>query len=66
MDAWKIRVHLASGKGLDTEFEVERDLDEDEVLNLIHQMLTLHDRPRWATLGGLEIHTAAIQAVEIL
>jgi hypothetical protein len=61
-----VAVHLASGKTIRTAFDVPDELDGDEVQALIHEKLTSSDRGTWTTLGELNVHTAAIQAVEIL
>jgi hypothetical protein len=61
-----VAVHLASGKTIRTAFDVPTDLEDEDVQALIHGKLTESDRGAWQILGTLNVHTAAVQAVEIL
>jgi hypothetical protein len=66
MQMHRLRLHMASGREVETTIEVTDDLDEREVEELIHRTLTATERGSWQQLGDVHFHTAAVQAVEIL
>ncbi len=64
-----VRLHLASGRDIDTLVWADEDADEDEVLGSIKLIVTdqgLFQGHGWVEVGGILVHTKAVCAFEVL
>lgn len=68
-ETYRITLYLAGGREVVTEVEFPGELDEEEVVAIVHKKLSQGDgyteRPGWRTIENLVVYSQAVSAVQV-